>query len=63
MLQTSPSTSQSLVRSSEQVTKLLSATLTNDTTEAIQTRTNIGNYSTLDIYTQFIATHLHSHQG
>ena len=56
-------TSQSLVRSSEQVTKLLSVTLTNDTTETIQTRTNIGNYSTLDIYTLFIATHLHSHQG
>ena len=43
MLQTSPSTSQSLVRSSEQVTELLSVTLTNDTTEAMQTRTNIGN--------------------
>ena len=44
MLQTSPFTSQSLVRSAEQVTRLLSETLTNDTTEAIQIRTNIGNY-------------------
>ena len=44
MLQTSPSTSQSLVRNAEQLTRLLSETLTNDTTEAIQTRTNIGNY-------------------
>ena len=48
MLQTSPSTSQSLVRSAEEVTKLLSETLTNDTTEAIQTRTNIGNQSVLN---------------
>ena len=63
MLQTSPSTSQSLVRSSEQVTKLLSATLTNDTTEAILTRTNIGNQTTLDIHVQFIVIQFNSHQG
>ena len=63
MLQTSPSTSQSLVRSSEQVTKLLSATLTNDTTEALLTRTNIGNQTTLDIHVQFIVIQFHSHQG
>ena len=41
--QTSPSTGQALVRGAEQVTKLLSETLTNDTTEAIKTRPNIGN--------------------
>ena len=56
MLQTSPSTSQSLVRSSEQVTKLLSATLTNDTTEAILTRTNIGN-QTNTRYTRTVYCH------
>ena len=56
MLQTSPSTSQSLVRSSEQVTKLLSATLTNDTTEAILTRTNIGN-QTNNRYTRTVYCH------
>ena len=41
-VQTSPSTGQSLVKSTEQVTKLLSETLTNDNTEAMQARTNIG---------------------
>ena len=41
--QTSPSTSQDLVSSAEQVTKLLSETLTNDATEAIKTRPNISN--------------------
>ena len=56
MLQTSPSTSQSLVRSSEQVTKLLSATLTNDTTEAILTRTNIGNQTNIR-YTRTVYCH------
>ena len=48
MFQTSPSTSQSLVRNVEQVTRLLSEALTNDTTEAIQARTSIGNYSVLN---------------
>lgn len=42
-VQTSPSTSQALVSSAEQVTKLLSQALTNDTTEAIKTKPNIGN--------------------
>ena len=42
-LQTSPSTSQALVSGAEQVTKLLSATLTSETTEAIKTKPNIGN--------------------
>ena len=56
MLQTSPSTSQSLVRSSEQVTELLSVTLTNDTTEAILTRTNIGN-QTNTRYTRTVYCH------
>ena len=42
LLQTSPSTSQSLVRGAEQVIKMLSETLNSDTTEAIQIRENIG---------------------
>ena len=40
MLQTLPSTSQSLVRSAEQVSKLLSETLTNDTTDEDDDLTN-----------------------
>ena len=48
-VQTSPSTGQTLVRSTEQVTKLLSDTLTSDTTEAIQTRTNIGKQTVFDV--------------
>ena len=43
LLQTSPSSSQGLVSGAEQVTKLLSATLTSETTEAIKTKPNIGN--------------------
>ena len=43
-MQTSPSISQALVSSAEQVTKLLSETLTNDVTEVTKARPNIGNY-------------------
>ena len=45
IIQTSPSTSQALVSGAEQVAKLLSETLTNDTTEAIKIRPNIGIYN------------------
>ena len=41
-LQTSPSTSQTLVSEAEQVTKLLSTTLTNDSNKEI-VKENIGN--------------------
>ena len=52
LFQTSPATSQALVRGTEQYAKLLSKTLTNDTTEAIKAKPNIGNYheSTYSIY-------------
>ena len=42
-LQSSPSTSQALVNSSEQVTKVLSETLTDDVAEVTKARENIGN--------------------
>ena len=42
LFQTSPSTSQALVSGAEQVTKLLSKTLTSEKTEAIKTQPNIG---------------------
>ena len=42
--QTSPSTSQALVSSAEQLTKLLSETLTDDVTEVTKARPYIGNY-------------------
>ena len=42
-LQSSPSTSQALVGSAEQVTKILSETLTSDVTEVTKARANIGN--------------------
>ena len=42
-LQTSPNTSQALVSGAEQVTKLLSETLTNDVTEVTKARPNIGS--------------------
>ena len=44
VLQTSPATSQVLVRSTEQVTKLLSETLTDEVTEVTKARPNIGIY-------------------
>lgn len=40
--QTSPTTSQNLVRDTEQLAKLLSNTLTNDTKEINKSRSNIG---------------------
>ena len=43
LLQTSPSTSQALVSGAEMVTQLLSETLTNDVTEVIKAKPNIGN--------------------
>ena len=43
LFQTSPATSQGLVRGAEQSAKLLSKTLTNDTSEAIKAKPNIGN--------------------
>ena len=48
------------MRSSEQVTKLLSATLTNDSTEATQTiaRPNIGNWTALDVYMHSLLSHI-----
>lgn len=50
LFQTSPTTSQTFVRGAEQYATLLSKTLTNDTTEAIKAKPNIGNcYCTLPI--------------
>ena len=49
-LQTSPATSQNLVRNTERVSTLLSATLTNDTTEVIIARPNIGNRISIHIF-------------
>ena len=43
MFQTSPETSQAFVSGVEQYAKLLSKTLTNDTTEIIKAKPNIGN--------------------
>ena len=42
ILQTSPSTSQALVSGTEQFTKILSETLSNDVTEVTKTKPNIG---------------------
>ena len=42
IVQTSPSTSQALVSGTEQFTKILSKTLSNDATEVIKTKPNIG---------------------
>ena len=44
VLQTSPTTSQVLVSSAEQVTKLLSETFTDEVTEVTKARPNIGIY-------------------
>ena len=50
ILQTSPSTSQDLVSGAEQVTKLLSETLTDDVTEVTKARPYIGKYIQLIEY-------------
>ena len=55
-LQTSPATSQNLVNSAEQVTRLLSATLTDNATEAIKAKPNISNDNTLHEY--IVSMHL-----
>jgi len=43
LFQTSSETSQALLNGAEQYAKLLSKTLNNDTSEAIKTKSNIGN--------------------
>ena len=63
ILQTSPSTGQALVRGAEQVTKLLSETLTSDTTEAIKTRPNIGQIIIMLIVVLFLLSLVCSYQS
>ena len=43
LLQVSPATSQALVNGAEAYAKILSKTLTNDTTEVVKAKRNIGN--------------------
>ena len=57
-MQTSPSISQALVSSAEQLTKLLSTTLTNNITEAIKAKPNIGNYSRITVVV-FVLYHIY----
>ena len=63
VLQTSPSTSQDLISGAEQVTKLLGQTLTNDTTEAMKIRPNIGNTNKPNVLVIFLYTFVHSYQS
>ena len=66
-MQTSPSTSQALVNSTEQFASILSETLNDDTTEVTKAKPNIGkvsksfgNFVVLYLYTVIKAEHISS---